>query len=61
MRARLRASTAAGGGAAGVNAAIYRFSPFSGTAPGLPWLAWSIVWVVGALALGIVLLRRREL
>jgi ABC-type transport system involved in multi-copper enzyme maturation permease subunit len=48
-------------GAAGVNAAIYKFSPFSGTAPSLPWLAWCIVWVVGALALGIVLLRRREL
>lgn len=48
-------------GAAGVNAAIYRFSPFSGTAPSLPWLAWCIVWVVGALCLGIVLLRRREL
>jgi ABC-type transport system involved in multi-copper enzyme maturation permease subunit len=48
-------------GSAGVNAGLYRFSPFSGTAPSLPWLAWCVVWVVGALALGALLLRRREL
>lgn len=44
----------------GVNAAIYRFSPFSGAAPELYWLAWCVVWVVAMLWLGIVLLRRRE-
>ncbi len=43
------------------NANLYRFSPFSGTAPSLLWLAWCIAWVVGALALGAFLLRRREL
>jgi ABC-type transport system involved in multi-copper enzyme maturation permease subunit len=47
--------------AGGVNASLYRFSPFSGTTPGLPWLAWCVIWVVAVLALGIVLLRRREL
>jgi ABC-type transport system involved in multi-copper enzyme maturation permease subunit len=46
--------------ASGVNANLYRFSPFSGSAPGLPWLVWCVVWVVAMLALGIVLLRRRE-
>jgi ABC-type transport system involved in multi-copper enzyme maturation permease subunit len=48
-------------GSAGVNAALYRFSPFSGTPPSLLWLAWCVVWVVGALAIGTLLLRRREL
>ena len=43
------------------NASLYKFSPFSGTAPSLPWLVWCVVWVVGALALGAMLLRRREL
>jgi ABC-type transport system involved in multi-copper enzyme maturation permease subunit len=47
-----------GGGVA--SPALYRFSPFSGTAPSLLWLVWCLVWVVGALAIGIVLLRRRE-
>ena len=46
--------------AGGVTANLYRFSPFSGTAPSLPWLAWCVIWIVGALALGIVLLRNRE-
>jgi ABC-type transport system involved in multi-copper enzyme maturation permease subunit len=46
--------------AGGVNANLYRFSPFSGTTPSLPWLAWCVIWVVAMLALGIVLLRRRE-
>lgn len=46
--------------AGGVNANLYRFSPFSGSPPGLLWLAWCVIWVVGMLALGMVLLRRRE-
>jgi ABC-type transport system involved in multi-copper enzyme maturation permease subunit len=46
--------------AGGVNANLYRFSPFSGSPPNLLWLAWCAVWVIGMLALGIVLLRRRE-
>lgn len=46
---------------AGVNAGLYRFSPFSGAAPSPLWLAWCIVWILGALGLGITLLRRREL
>jgi ABC-type transport system involved in multi-copper enzyme maturation permease subunit len=40
---------------------LYRFSPFSGAPPSLFWLAWCVFWVVGALALGTILLRRREL
>jgi ABC-type transport system involved in multi-copper enzyme maturation permease subunit len=48
-------------GAAGVNTAFYRLSPFSGEPPNLLWLAWCVVWIVGALAIGILLLRRREL
>ncbi len=47
-----------GGGIANVD--LYRFSPFSGTAPSVEWLIWCLVWVVGALALGAWLLRRRE-
>jgi hypothetical protein len=47
-----------GGGVANVD--LYRFSPFSGSAPSLEWLIWSVVWIVGALALGSWLLRRRE-
>jgi ABC-type transport system involved in multi-copper enzyme maturation permease subunit len=43
------------------NAALYRFSPFSGATPSPEWLAWCIVWVAGMLALGVLLLRRREL
>jgi ABC-type transport system involved in multi-copper enzyme maturation permease subunit len=46
--------------AGGVNANLYRFSPFSGTAPSLAWLAWCVIWILGALALGIVLFRNRE-
>jgi ABC-type transport system involved in multi-copper enzyme maturation permease subunit len=46
---------------AGVNAELYKFSPFSGSAPSVLWLVWVTVWVVGMLAVGIVLLRRREL
>ena len=47
--------------AGGVNSYLYRFSPFSGAAPSPEWAAWCVVWVVGMLALGILLLRRREL
>lgn len=47
-----------GGGVA--SPALYKFSPFSGTAPDPVWLAWCLLWIVGALAIGIVLLRRRE-
>lgn len=47
--------------ASGINAALYRFSPFSGAAPDPIWLAWCVVWVVGALWIGIALLRRREI
>lgn len=43
------------------NAALYRFSPFSGTQPSLEWLAYCTLWVVGMLAIGCFLLRRREL
>ena len=46
---------------AGVDAGLYKFSPFSGATPSLPWLAWCVVWIVGALAVGILLLSRREL
>jgi ABC-type transport system involved in multi-copper enzyme maturation permease subunit len=46
--------------AGGVSANLYRFSPFSGTAPGPLWLAWCAVWIVAALAVGIVLFRNRE-
>ena len=48
-----------GGGLA--EPALYKFSPFSGVPPSLPWLAWCIAWIVGTLAIGILLLRRREL
>jgi ABC-type transport system involved in multi-copper enzyme maturation permease subunit len=47
--------------AGGVNAALYKFSPFSGASPSPISLVWCVVWVVGMLALGILLLRRREL
>lgn len=48
--------------AAGENARIFTVSPFwAGTPPPLPWLAWCAVWVVATLAIGILLLRRREL
>jgi ABC-type transport system involved in multi-copper enzyme maturation permease subunit len=48
-----------GGGVA--SPALYKFSPFSGSAPSPLWLAWCLVWVVGALAIATLLLRRREL
>jgi ABC-type transport system involved in multi-copper enzyme maturation permease subunit len=43
------------------NPGLYKFSPFSGTTPSPEWLLWCAVWIVGALAIGILLLRRREL
>ena len=47
--------------AGGVTAQAFRISPFfAGSAPPAIWLGWCALWVVGALALGIVLLRRRE-
>ena len=47
-----------GGGVA--TPALYKFSPFSGSAPDPVWLGWCLLWIVGALAVGIVPLRRRE-
>jgi ABC-type transport system involved in multi-copper enzyme maturation permease subunit len=47
-----------GGGVA--SPALYKFSPFSGAAPDPIWLGWCLLWIVGLLAIGIVLLRRRE-
>ncbi len=47
-----------GGGVA--SPALYKFSPFSGTEPDAVWLGWCLFWIVGVLAIGIVLLRRRE-
>jgi ABC-2 type transport system permease protein len=48
-----------GGGVANVD--LYRFSPFSGSAPSPEWLVWCLVWIVGVLALAAWLLRRREI
>jgi hypothetical protein len=45
----------------GINAALYRFSPFSGAVPNPGWLLWCILWVVAALTIGSILFRRREL
>ncbi len=48
--------------AAGDQARIFTISPFfAGTTPPLEWLAWCAVWIVAALAIGVLLLRRREL
>jgi ABC-type transport system involved in multi-copper enzyme maturation permease subunit len=48
--------------AAGSQARIFTVSPFfAGTPPPLPWLAWCAVWIAATLAIGILLLRRREL
>lgn len=47
---------------AGVGADTFRISPFfAGSPPSPLWLAWCVVWTVGALGVGIFLLRRREL
>lgn len=43
------------------NPDLYRFSPFSGTQPGPEWLVYCVLWVVGMLGIGCLLLRRREL
>jgi ABC-type transport system involved in multi-copper enzyme maturation permease subunit len=48
--------------AAGPQARIFTINPFfAGTTPPLDWLAWCAVWIVAALAIGVLLLRRREL
>lgn len=48
--------------AAGTQARIFTVSPFfAGTPPPLPWLAWCAIWIAATLAIGILLLRRREL
>jgi ABC-type transport system involved in multi-copper enzyme maturation permease subunit len=48
--------------AAGTQARIFTVSPFfAGTPPPLPWLAWCAAWIAATLAIGILLLRRREL
>jgi ABC-type transport system involved in multi-copper enzyme maturation permease subunit len=47
--------------AGGVSSQAFRVSPFyASSPPSLMWVAWCVIWVVGALALGIALLRRRE-
>ena len=47
--------------AGGLTAQAFKISPFfAGSAPPLPWLVWTAVWIVGALALGTWLLGRRE-
>jgi ABC-type transport system involved in multi-copper enzyme maturation permease subunit len=43
------------------NPGLYQFSPFSGSQLSPGWLAWCLVWVAGTLAVGVWLLRRREL
>ena len=48
--------------AAGSQARIFTVSPFfAGTQPPLAWLGWCAVWIVATLAIGVLLLRRREL
>lgn len=48
--------------AAGAQARIFTVSPFfAGTPPPLTWLAWCAAWIVAALVIGNLLLRRREL
>lgn len=47
--------------AAGAQARIFTVSPFfAGTPPPLPWLGWCVLWIVATLAIGTLLLRRRE-
>ena len=47
---------------AGEISEVFTISPFfSGAPPPPSWLAWCAFWVVGTLAVGAVLLRRREL
>jgi ABC-type transport system involved in multi-copper enzyme maturation permease subunit len=43
------------------NAALYKFSPFSGAPPSIEWLLWCLFWVAAVLALGAFSLRTREL
>ena len=48
--------------AGGFSAEAFKISPFfSSSPPSLLSLGWCLVWVVGMLALGMLLLRRREL
>ncbi len=48
--------------AAGPTAQAFTASPFvAGSPPPVAWLAWSAIWVAGTLAVGTLLLRRREL
>jgi Flp pilus assembly protein protease CpaA len=50
------------GVAAGSQARIFTVSPFfAGTSPPLLWLVWCAAWTAAVLAVGILLLRRREL
>ena len=48
--------------AAGAEARIFTVSPFfAGSSPPPIWLAWCAAWIVAALAIGALMLRRREL
>jgi hypothetical protein len=48
--------------AGGIGAQAFRVSPFfSGSPPHPLWLLWCAAWLAGALAVGILLLRRREI
>jgi len=47
--------------AGGLDGRVLQVSPFYASSPPGPlWLAWCVVWIVAALAVGIVLLRDRE-
>jgi ABC-type transport system involved in multi-copper enzyme maturation permease subunit len=47
---------------AGPTAEVYTVSPFfAGSPPPFAWLAWCAIWLAGTLAVGALLLRRREL
>jgi ABC-type transport system involved in multi-copper enzyme maturation permease subunit len=47
--------------AGGFDGRVFQVSPFYASSPPGPlWLAWCVVWIVAALAVGIVLLRNRE-
>ena len=47
--------------AGGLDGRVFQVSPFyASSPPGMAWLAWCVVWIVAALAVGIVLLRNRE-
>jgi len=45
----------------GIDGRVFQVSPFYASSPPGPlWLTWCVVWIVAALAVGIVLLRDRE-